>query len=307
MRLDFNVLWVDDQPGGVADQITAIAAGMRDEGFEFCPIQCKSLDDTTQFLEREVFNDEIDLVLVDWNLGSGVEGQEAIVAIREKLQYKDVVFYSGNNDIDELRRLAFDAGLEGVYCATRPVLVDEVLGVFDSLVKKVLDLDHTRGIVMGATSDIDQLVIESVDAVHKKLVGPEQAKMVEETLKIIEARLTEQIDAFATLRSKSSMASLIEAHMLFTANDRLRMLSRALELEEFKAHRRARPSVVKYIGEVVPKRNKLGHKVLTPEGKATGIAIGLGEVMNIEEMRALRKLILDLRGEFRSLRDALRS
>jgi hypothetical protein len=169
MRLDFNVLWVDDQPDAVTEQVTAIAAGMVDEGFEFRPILCQSLDETRDYLAGDVFSDEIDLVLVDWNLGRGVEGQEAIAAIRESIQYKDVVFYSGNNDVNELRRLAFDVGLEGIYCATRPVLVDEVLGVFESLVKKVLDLDHTRGIVMGATSDIDQMVVESVDAVHGKL------------------------------------------------------------------------------------------------------------------------------------------
>jgi hypothetical protein len=307
MRLDFNVLWVDDQPGLVTDQITAIAAGMQDEGFEFRPIHCQSLNATNEFLAGNVFNDEIDLVLVDWKLGGGVEGQEAIAAIRETIRYKDVVFYSGNNDVNELRRLAFDAGLEGIYCATRPVLVDEVLGVFESLVKKVLDLDHTRGIVMGATSDIDQLVIESVDAVHGKLGGPEQTAMVEEALKIIEARMKEHAVAFSKLQGGSSMAALIEAHMLFTASDRLRMLSHALELEQFKAHHGLRPSVAKYIGEVVPKRNRLGHKVLTPEGKATGIAIGAGEVMNIDEMRELRKLILGLRGEFRGLRDALRA
>jgi hypothetical protein len=94
--------------------------------------------------------------------------------------------------------------------------------------------------------------------------------------------------------------------MLFTANDRLRMLSRALKFKQFKAHHGLRSSVVKYMDEVVPTRNRLGHKVLTPEGKAAGIAIGPGEVMNIDEMRDLRKLILGLRNEFRGLRDALR-
>src|SRR5260221_13934966 len=111
MRLDFNVLWVDDQPDLVAPQITTIRAGMREEGFDFKPIQLLSLDATEQFLAGDVFTDEIDLVLVDWQLGGGHEGQEAIAAIREKIQYKDVVFYSGNNDTDELKRLAFEAGV----------------------------------------------------------------------------------------------------------------------------------------------------------------------------------------------------
>jgi hypothetical protein len=305
MRLDFNVLWVDDQPDGITEQITAIAAGMEDEGFEFKPILCETLEETRAFLSGDVFSDEIDLVLVDWDLGNDVEGQAAIAAIRETVQYKDVVFYSGNNDVNELRRLAFDEGLEGVYCATRPVLVDEVLGVFESLVKKVLDLDHTRGIVMGATSDIDQLVVESVGAVHGKLGKPEQATMVSQALEIIEARIKEHTDAFGKLKANSSMAALVEAHMLFTANDRLRILSRALKLDHFKAHAEVRASVVKYITDVVPKRNSLGHRVLTPEGKATGISIGAGGVMSIAEMRELRKVILGLRGEFRGLRDAL--
>ena len=179
--------------------------------------------------------------------------------------------------------------------------------MFNSLVKKVLDLDHTRGIVMGATSDIDQMVIEVVDAVHGKLDAAEQAAMVKDALGIIEKRTKEHADALARLKGDANMAALVKAHMLFTANDRLRVLSRVLELKQFEAHHDRRASVVTYINDVVPKRNRLGHKVLTPEGKATGIAIGLGEVMSIDEMRDLRKLILNLRGEFRGLRDGLSS
>jgi hypothetical protein len=37
MRLDFNVLWVDDQPEYVASQIKSIALKMAAEGFEFNP------------------------------------------------------------------------------------------------------------------------------------------------------------------------------------------------------------------------------------------------------------------------------
>jgi hypothetical protein len=305
MRLDFNVLWVDDQPNLVAPQITAITAGMREEGFDFKPIQLLSLGATEQFLAGNVFTDEIDLVLVDWQLGGGHEGQEAIAAIREKIQYKDVVFYSGNNDTDELKRLAFEAGLEGVYCATRPVLVDEVLGVFESLVKKVLDLDHTRGIVMGATSDIDQMVVESIAAARAKLGAAQQNQLVADALGIIHERLKQHSELLTKLQGDPSMAALAEAHVVFTANDRLRMLSRALQLEQLAAHKGSRASVTQYIGEVVPLRNRLGHRVLSPEGRATAIAIGAGEQMNIDQMRDLRRLILDSRDVFRSLRDAL--
>jgi hypothetical protein len=305
MRLDFKVLWVDDQPGAVDAQMTAIAAGMQEEGFELVPFKCASLDETRNFLGGDVFNDEIDLVLVDWDLGGGVEGQDAIAEIRESIQYKDVVFYSANNNAAELRRLAFEAGLEGVYCASRAGLVEEVLGVFESLVKKVLDLDHTRGIVMGATSDIDHLVRESVTIIHAKLGNTEQEAMIKDALGIIETRISEHTKKLAALRKTPTLAALLEAQMLFTANDRLRTLGRVLDQETFNAHAASRKAVKTYIQDVVPKRNNLGHKVLLPDGRTAAIMAVDGEQISLEEMRSLRKSILELRGEFRGLHQAL--
>src|SRR5580698_10169634 len=121
---------------------------MLEHGFEFRPRLCRSLEEVRAFLasDEDVFTDAIDLILVDWDLGSGAHGEAAIAEIRDAIRYKDVVFYSAQNPAETLRELAFKTGLEGVYCTSREGLVEEVLGVFESLVKKVLDLDHTRGI-----------------------------------------------------------------------------------------------------------------------------------------------------------------
>ena len=93
MRLDFNVLWVDDQPARVASQITKIKLEMAAEGFEFKPRQCATIDQVEDAISENVFTDEVDLILVDWDLGKGVYGEDAIVRIRESVPYKDVVFY----------------------------------------------------------------------------------------------------------------------------------------------------------------------------------------------------------------------
>ena len=306
MRLDFKTLWVEDQPNAVADQSAEIAERMAEDGFDFKPIMCRSLDEAKSKVSDDVFNDEVDLVLVDWNLGGGVQGQQAIATVRDEgILYKDVVFYSAANNVQELRRLAFEAGVEGVYCATRAQLVMEVIGVFESLVKKVLDLDHSRGIVMGATSDIDRLVLETVDLVHGKIGDAEKQALVTEALGMIDERMSDHAKAFAKLREEGSMAALLKAHMLFTANDRLRMLSRILEQEAYKEHSAARASVVKYMTDVVPKRNDFGHKVLLPDGRTSAIASVQGaKEMSLEDVRDLRKLILNLRAEFRVLREA---
>ena len=144
VRLDFNILWVEDQPDYVKAQIDKIGQLMQEEGFHCNPTLCiGSMDDVRKVISTDVFADEIDLVLVDWDWGSNLHGEDAIEAIREEVRYKDVVFYSGQTVPEDLRRKVFDRGLEG-NAKHREQLSYEVIGVFESLIKKVVDLDHTR-------------------------------------------------------------------------------------------------------------------------------------------------------------------
>ena len=307
MRLDFNTLWVEDQPNAVKDQSLAISDGMKEQGFEFRPTMCRSLAEVKTLVSDDVFNDQVDLVLVDWDLGAGPQGQQAITEIRAQgIRYKDVIFYSANSNVPQLRQIAHAEGVEGVYYATRAQLVMEVLGVFELLVKKVLDLDHSRGIVMGATSDIDQMVLEIVAAVLGNASEEERMAVVSEAIGIIENRIEEHFEGLEKLRADGSMTALLKAHMLFTANDRLRMLHRVLGKESFQEHAASREFVTRYIQEVVPKRNDLGHKVLLPDGRTMAIAsIDGAKEMSLEELRDLRCSILGLRVEFRDLRDTV--
>lgn len=307
MRLDFNVLWVDDQPNAVNAQIERIKTQMASEGFNFRPTQCKSLIEVEALIAEDVFQDEVDLILVDWDLGGGVHGQDVITKVRQVAQYKDVVFYSAQTPAAELRKLAFNEGLEGIYCASREGLVDEVLGVFESLVKKVLDLDHTRGIVMGATSDIDHLVNTCLAQAHTKLDDEGKAKFIEEALRRIADKVKNVTKQGEKLNKDPNVDALFKAHMLFTSDDRLRMLATILELEAFGAHAGAKVTIKSYREDVVPERNILGHMVLAPEGKPQAVATNEGKQVSLDEMRVLRKLILGLREDFRSLADALKA
>jgi DNA-binding NarL/FixJ family response regulator len=308
LRLDFNVLWVDDQPNRIESQIKAIAKRMEDEGFQFNSTPCASIDDVRKLIAENVFTDEIDLILVDWDLGGGVQGQDAIATIRESVPYKDVVFYSAQTPANTLRELAFEKDLEGIYCASREELVDEVLGVFESLVKKVLDLDHTRGIVMGATSDIDYMVNECLVAIHGKLDGPGQEAMLKAALERVHEGIEDLTKRASELqKATTTMTTVLGSHMIFTANDRLRILSRFLKHELFKHHLGARPAVVTYMDKVVPGRNKLGHLVLVPEGKPSVVVNSEGKQVTLVETRELRRLILGLRNDFRSLLIALQA
>lgn len=308
MRLDFNVLWVDDQPDRIDSLIKRIATQMEEEGFRFNATSCKSMDEVRALIGEDVFRDEIDLILVDWDLGGNVEGQDAIAAIRETVLYKDVVFYSARNPADALRKLASDKGVEGIFCASREDLVEEVLGVFNSLVKKVLDLDHTRGIVMGATSDIDSMVNECLVAIYARSNEDGQKALLAQAIGFVDKKIAELTESAEKLRGATGLPELFEAHLVFTAYDRLRILAGALQAtKSLEPHRAYRKSVTAYQQDVVPKRNVLGHVARVKQGEAYVLVDSKGTVFTVDYTRELRRKILSLHADFRGLLDALQA
>lgn len=307
MRLDFNVLWVDDQADELRGTRDGLARRFSADGFQLNPTFCGTITEVKAFLAESVFSDEVDLVLVDWELGSGDQGQNAIETIREPIPFKDIIFYSARADTAELRKLAYERQLDGVYFASRNDLITEVMGVFNSLVKKALDLDHIRGIVMGATSDIDQLVREALEAAHDRSTPEGQKAILDEMLELLDEKLPNLQKRIEKLKANPAVKAIISEHFTFSANDGLRILSRVLASNEFENQNGFVGPLKQYMTKVVPKRNILGHKVLSPEGKPIGLAgESVAEVISFEEMKDLRKILLELRSSFREMFDSLR-
>ena len=122
-----------------------------------------SVDEAKGFLGSDIYGDHIDLVLMDYDLGPGRKGDEGLSEVRAIFPYKDIIFYSCFSPA-ELMQKASIKDIQGIFASHRNDLPDMVVGVFENLVRKVLDIDHSRGIVMGASSDIDQLVNELLGA-----------------------------------------------------------------------------------------------------------------------------------------------
>jgi hypothetical protein len=301
MRLNFNVLWVDDQPDAIDSQIKKISVEMEREGFYFNPTKCTSLQEVQAQISNNVFADEIDLILVDWELGAGTHGDDAIAIVREAVRYKDVVFYSSLNPIDQLEKLAAEKHLEGVFCSDRAGLAEEVVGVFDSLIKKVLDIDHARGIVMGATSDIDRIVNDCLSAAHGQLDPAGQKALVASALARIDKKFGEFAKRIEKLRKGNELNGLMKAHVIFTAMDRLEILAETLELTQFKQHDKARETIRVYKADGIKGRNELGHVVLIAADRPKTAVTVEGTEISLDEMRDLRRLILTAREQFRGL------
>ena len=145
-------------------------------GFELEVCEGSSLDKVDEIIGQHIHDDGIDLVLVDYDLGSGSGGEQALAKIRKQFPYKDLIFYSVR-DREQLRKIAYDGHLDSLYFSTRMSLVEDTVSVIQKMLAKVLDVDHMRGVVMSATSDIDVVVERSVLAVYDRATPDGQAEL----------------------------------------------------------------------------------------------------------------------------------
>jgi len=298
MRLDFNVLWVEDQPANVSDQQERIRTQIRKQGFRLQVEFASSVDQATKFLAEDIYGDHIDLILMDYDLGAGKSGADGLTEVRDIFPYKDLIFYSASATAN-LSQMVKERNIQGVFTAHRPDLPVVVEGVFENLVRKVLDIDHSRGIVMGATSDIDEIISTNL----AKSFGACTQEQQQAIMKVIHERLDEKSKSFQkgieVIRAIKHVSELAEYHAIYTSDDRLRLFQKLMKLLEIHVERHG--EFEGYRTGVMPKRNDLAHIRVEKNGFARKFFDRKGGELSSEDMRALRVALL----EFQDLLDEL--
>lgn len=297
MRLDFNVLWVEDNQGAVESQKDRIASILRKEGFRLAVQFATSVDEATGFLSNSIFGDHIDLVLMDYDLGAGKKGDEGVSEVRAIFEYKDIIFYSGQTT-GSLAGMIAERQIPGVFTSHRSDLPDVVSGVFENLVRKVLDIDHSRGIVMGATSDIDHMVNEGLADLFDKneALREEFLKLVKERMVAKKASLN---DALAAIDKITHLNELGQHHLVYSSDERFRLLVKILKTVDL--HQDYKKKFDVYREQIMPKRNILGHVTVVREGFSRRLYDNKGNELTVEAMRELRSGLLDFHELFESL------
>lgn len=160
MKLNYNILWLDNDledyiKNGDVDSIKAF---LIDLGFEPNIVPVFDEADIDKFLK-----DDFDLIISDFNLNKET-GDVIIYRIRdEKKLDTEILFYSAKtNFIQEAavkERLAF---MERINIQIgRDSLLDKIEKVIELTVKKLFELNATRGLITAATSELD-VEIESL-------------------------------------------------------------------------------------------------------------------------------------------------
>lgn len=288
MRLDFNILWVEDQPDQVKAQRARIDYLLRKEGFRVNAEFATSVGAAEDLLGSDIFGDHVDLVLMDFDLGGGPNGSVGIERVRDLFPFKDIVFYSASG-VQRLQQTLADGKFQGIFYSSREDLTDTVFGVFEALVKKVLDIEHARGIVMGATSEIDHFINQSLIDVCEQGEGVREA-----ALKLVIKQISDNRKTYDKEVSKievlTDLSVLADFHHIFTSAHRLRLLRKLLQT--LGAHNEECEAMIKYADETIPRRNDLAHVRVVREGFSRKLFDRHGNQVTADDMRDLRVALL---------------
>lgn len=295
MRLDVRALWIDDQPRHVDSFKEGIQRRLDPLGFKLVVEYAVDLEAVAGHIGDHVHVDGIDLVLVDYDLGAAGTGDGALKAVRSRFPHKDIMFYSAG-DRQKLREIAFAAGVDGVYFSNRLSLVNDTFSLIESMLSKVMDIDHMRGVAMSATTDIDFLVEESVRASYERLELTEKAEFLSNVITSLREKLAEWGKELDKAEQKGTVAAVFKLHYLCGAAMRLDFLLDSLAGWSESSSSYLNKAQV-YRDNVIPRRNRLAHRKLQ-EIDDRLVIVGEDGPMSSEDMRMLRCELIEHRQNF---------
>ncbi len=261
MKLDFNILWLENQRQDVESYAGAIQRKLKREGFELnvewiCDFS--DLEKVEGQINEYFDKGSIDLIFLDYDLGSGQTGNKIASIIRKKFKYKDIVFYSGKETSDLLKMMA-EEHIQGVYCAHRNHLTDHGYGVIETIIRKTVDVDHMRGIVMAATSDFDQMIVDGIHLGFAKLSEQNQTAFCDEILNQLGLSNNSNGKKIASLKGKNAFAEMMRLHS-FSSSPKRAAFSKLLHThDEIVMEKPLLDKLSKYKKEVTDPRNKFAH------------------------------------------------
>lgn len=308
MKLEYRILWFDDQPANNKPYEDTIRNSLARLGFEpqiDLRVVVAGCSDPLSNLPAQ---HDVDLVLMDWKLGGGHDGATLARRLRQTFRDTDIVFYSSEVP-KNLRKLIFEQDIDGVYCFHRTNLTERTMGLIRAQMRKVLDLNHMRGIVMAATSDLDQAMIQCLEVVQS-VVYPNAAEAFAASIGAqVAESLRKKADDIDKLVTKGKLQKLLH-EPAFGAALRLTVLQAEIKkLADRINEVHLLESLSRYHADVITPRNDFAHRraviqagKLTLEGRTEPfdqdgmIALRLKLLSHSENLKALLSLLREMAG-----------
>ena len=262
MRLEFKILWFENQPDDVKTQREEIIEYIESVGFvPYVQMEENSANLQALAASQELY-DEFDLVVVDYDLGEpGKNGDWVAQQVRRRFGFTDIIFYSGKKPGD-LRKMVCDASIDGVYCFNRPQLAEKLAVHIDQVVKRLSRLEAMRGLTMGVVGKCDDELRKIIHAVYVGLDSPDKVKL--------EAVFDEAVSkaAESSAAAYQRFGKFVEKLSSRAASSGVLYKVALVSLRAYDALEVQRKKLGGYKVDVLDPRNVLGHAIeeQAPEG-----------------------------------------
>lgn len=297
MRLDYNILWIEDDHEWLNTTKGLFEESIEAIGFRLNPTIFKDGDQIEALVVENGFAD-FDLILVDFNLQNSQTGNTVIEKLRDNAVFTDVLFYS--QDITLVKDSLRDLGFEGVYTSARDGIEEKFEIVVKTTVKKIQEVNTMRGLIMAETSILDDEALEITKSFIKE--GTDGSKALASYIfEFIGESIGKKAEDFEGYKAKENIEDLLEDNLIFTAYSRARSLQR---LGKIKGIDELKSFLDIYNKEVIYIRNVFAHaKEVKEAGKTT--LKGSKEEFDYERCIEIRRNLIKYSDLFQLLRSKL--
>lgn len=267
MRIDYRVLWFEDNASSYSTKKAFVKDIVENFGFNFVEPRNEVDGSNIETIPYSMY----DLIIADMSLANGSTSIKLMDAIRKKSVFTEVLFYSSNGEKAVREELAkYD--IDGAYCSGRDNddFEYKVREVIYTLIKKTQDLNNLRGLVMAEVSELDSRMTSFIEKYFIEQ-GSEtkttafKKHLVKDVEKAIKKKLTESEKCDKLCKHKWSGLTINEIiqDFDFDASRKARTVKLIIDEEKYPYDAKNGSFSEDYRIDMLNMRNNLAHCVST--------------------------------------------
>lgn len=301
MRIDYRILWFEDNAYSYATKKAFVKNIIEDFGFNFIEPRNEVDGSNIETIPYSMY----DLIIADMSLANGSTSIKLMDAIRKKSVFTEVLFYSSKGE-KALREELAKYDIDGAYCSGRDNddFEFKVRGVIRTLIKKTQDLNSLRGLVMAETSELDKKMEDISFYYFVQNQSEESDSLFGEILKKVEDDYRQNLhkskscDRQCTHKMRKKSIEEIITSLAFDSSRKARTLNKIIErikfsIEEYGIEKSFYDA---YQKEIIKTRNLLAHSQSQFNDVGTEILVskidGNEISFNDEKIKEIRQRIL---------------
>ncbi|GHT11350.1 transcriptional regulator [Bacteroidia bacterium] len=260
MKIEYNVLWLDDQIDVFIDDeyVDKIKTHLEEEGFNANIITVSKSDDFFSQL-----NDTIDLILTDYNM-AGKNGAQIVEEVRNKSIFTEILFYTARADLqslDKIDRITFlqtDKVTGGTH---HEKVVEKAINLIDLTIKKFQHIVAMRGMIMQEVSSLDAQMLDIVTEYLQKNDEGKKQPIIDKVLNDLISFHKEKLEKSKDFKEKNKFDKVVNDPLLFSSSQRasaIEEIINSIGIENF---------ISDFKIEIIKVRNDFAHAVFEKDNE----------------------------------------